>query len=189
MVGLLPNSLIDRLGLAFVQNRDLIYLLGQVPNDIGSSEYCYRYRGVAHSPAPYLNLAEEANLARLVLKLNEAGVLNSAHDVSDGGLLTALFECAFASNMAFNVTKPESLTDIRNDAFWFGEGGGRVVVSISPEYETLFLQLVKSFTLPAWYLGTVALEVVTVDGQNWSSKDDFRILYDTALERALGIEK
>jgi phosphoribosylformylglycinamidine synthase len=189
MVGLLPDALTDQLGLAFAQNRDLVYLLGQVPNDIGSSEYCYRYRGVAHSPAPYLNLAEEVNLAQLMLKLNEAGVLNSAHDVSDGGLLTTLFESAFAANLAFNVAKPESLAGIRNDAFWFGEGGGRIVVTITPEYETLLLRLAKSFNVPAWHLGTVALEMITVEGTVWASKDYFLNLYNTALELAIGLEQ
>jgi phosphoribosylformylglycinamidine synthase len=144
---------------------------------------------VAHSPAPYLNLAEEVNLAQLMLKLNEAGVLNSAHDVSDGGLLTTLFESAFAANLAFNVAKPESLAGIRNDAFWFGEGGGRIVVTITPEYETLLLRLAKSFNVPAWHLGTVALEMITVEGTVWASKDYFLNLYNTALELAIGLEQ
>lgn len=117
MVGLLDNALDFRLGLAFENEGDAIYLLGTVTDDMGCSEYLRIRREVQYSPAPYLNLEEEAKLQGLVLALNAQKLLVSANDVSDGGLMLTLLECSFPNGRGFHVASP---LGIRKDAFLYG---------------------------------------------------------------------
>src|SRR5690606_15951695 len=99
----------------------------EVTEDINSSEYLYSYCGQKLSPAPYFDLDKEYILHQLVKKLIRDGKVQSMHDVSDGGLICCLLESGFHTSTGFTLQTPENL---RKDAFLFGEGQGRVVVSV-----------------------------------------------------------
>ena len=62
------------------------------------------------------------------------GYLSSAHDISDGGLSVALSECCISSGLGANCQLPISL--VRLDRLLFGEGGARVIVSVSADKES-----------------------------------------------------
>ena len=107
-----------------------VYLLGSGPGQpasaLGGSEYLEHIHGrVAGLPA--VDLQGEYALQRLVLRAHGEGLLVSAHDCSEGGLAVALAECSVLGNRAFkgDVELPGRL-----DAALFGEGQGRIVVSI-----------------------------------------------------------
>jgi phosphoribosylformylglycinamidine synthase len=72
----------------------------------------------------------EVATIELVLAAAEEGILSSAHDVSGGGLATALAESAIAGGLGAEV---ELAAGRRNDEVLFGEGGGRVLLSLPPE--------------------------------------------------------
>jgi phosphoribosylformylglycinamidine synthase len=80
----------NRMTLDFKNAGDLIYLVGESRNDIGSSEYLFGIREIKYSPAPYFDLDEEFNVQKAVSALIAQRLVESAHDVSDGGLFTAL---------------------------------------------------------------------------------------------------
>ena len=67
---------------------------------------------------------------KLALIIKE-GLIESAHDVSEGGLFITLLESSFRNNLGFDVVASDYR--IRKDAFWFGEAQSRVVVSVNPE--------------------------------------------------------
>src|SRR5690606_20803641 len=104
--------------LAFQNKGDLIYMIGRAQNDIGSSEYLYAYHKVKLSPSPYFNLDEEFALQAQIKDLIQSDLLQSAHDVSDGGLFITLLEAAMPNNLGFSV---ETDSDYRKDAYLFGE--------------------------------------------------------------------
>ena len=88
MIGLLEKE--HQMTLDFKKKGDLIYLIGSSKNDINSSEYLYSYHNVKLSPPPQFNLSEEYVMQAIVQKLIRLRILESAHDVSDGGLFITL---------------------------------------------------------------------------------------------------
>ncbi|MDQ3683782.1 MAG: phosphoribosylformylglycinamidine synthase subunit PurL, partial [Bacteroidota bacterium] len=83
MVGLIED-LDKKMTLDFKKAGDLIYLLGDAKNDINTSEYLHKVCGVEYSPAPYFELEEEFLLQQKISTLIEEGIIESAHDVSEG---------------------------------------------------------------------------------------------------------
>ncbi|HBB57914.1 MAG TPA: phosphoribosylformylglycinamidine synthase subunit PurL [Chitinophagaceae bacterium] len=187
MVGLLEH-LDNKMTLGFKSDEDEIYVLGAITNDLGCSEYLHRLCGVTHSPAPYFVLDEEYALQQLVASLVEAKLIASAHDVSEGGLMTTLLEKSFSGGRGFNVKSPERAHDgkpLRADACWFGEGQSRVVVTVPAELRTAFLQHVAKGPVPVTLLGRVEGQSVLVDGNNWGAVVDWQRRYDTTIENQL----
>ncbi|MBM3922055.1 MAG: phosphoribosylformylglycinamidine synthase subunit PurL [Sphingomonadales bacterium] len=187
MVGLLEN-IENKMTLGFKEDGDEIYLLGTVTNDLGCSEYLHRLCGVMHSPAPYFELDEEYAVQRLIASLIDARLIASAHDVSEGGLITTLLEKSFVKGLGFSVKGPERANDgkpLRADACWFGEGQSRVVVSVPAQSRNAFLQHVAQGPVPITLLGQVTGTSVLVDGANWGAVADWKHRYDSAIESYL----
>ncbi|MEO9210927.1 MAG: phosphoribosylformylglycinamidine synthase subunit PurL, partial [Ginsengibacter sp.] len=89
MVGLLEN-IENKMTLHFKNEGDVIYLLGKNEEDFNCSEYLHKIKAVEYSPAPYFNLEEEFRLHNTVSKLITKRLIQSAHDISEGGLLVTL---------------------------------------------------------------------------------------------------
>lgn len=182
MLGIVEDKK-HQMGLGFKKAGDHIFLLGNVFVDcINSSEYLYSYCGVKNSPAPSFNLEEEYQLHQLVKDLIRSGLIQSCHDVSDGGLICNLLESGFIKGLGFEINKT---MDGRKDAFLFGEAQGRVVVTIQPEHLKAFTEVVKKHTIFAESLGTVTSGEVKVDGENWGNVGDFEKSYLTSIEKKL----
>jgi phosphoribosylformylglycinamidine synthase subunit PurL len=179
MVGLL-ESIDEKMTLHFKQSGDVIYLIGESKNDIASSEYVHKLKGVHLSPAPAFDLEEEFALQQTVADLITKKLIASAHDLSEGGLTIALLESGFAGNKGFDVT---AKTDLRNDAFWFGEAQSRVLVSVSAANENDLIAALKGKAYLK--LGTVTNGEVKVDGEDWGSIGEWKDAYDTAIEKLL----
>src|SRR6185436_16555203 len=126
MVGLLEN-VNDKMTLDFKHEGDVIVLIGEQKNDIASSEYLHKIRNVELSPAPLLDLDEEYAVQKFISSLIKEKLILSAHDISEGGLIVALFESGFNHNLGFDIAADNG--EIRLDAFWMGEAQSRVVVS------------------------------------------------------------
>jgi phosphoribosylformylglycinamidine synthase len=181
MVGLMDDVSMQ-MTIPFKNEGDLVYVIGKMTDDIASSEYLYSYLGIKNSPAPYLNLKEEHHLHRSVRSLIAAKLIKSAHDISDGGLIVCLLEKAFTSGFGFNVNTDSAF---RKDAFLFGEGQGRAVITVAPEHKEAFEAAVKGMNLPALFLGPVAGKEAVVDGESFGHIDSLKYRYDHALEEAL----
>jgi phosphoribosylformylglycinamidine synthase II len=179
MVGLLEDVR-EKMTLDFKSEGDVIYLLGEIREDIGSSEYLHKVVGVEYSPAPYFDIEEELRLQKKVAELIDRKLIVSAHDVSEGGLFVTLAESAFPRGLGFAV---EETGTIRQDAFWFGEAQGRVVVSVNPARENEFLKAVKGF--PCAELGEVRGGTFEVNNEDWGSVEEWKESYDTAIGRVM----
>ncbi|HEY0059820.1 MAG TPA: phosphoribosylformylglycinamidine synthase subunit PurL [Flavisolibacter sp.] len=179
MVGLVED-LEKKMSLDFKKPGQIIYLVGASKNDIGSSEYLHKLVGVSLSPAPYFNLEEEFLMQKVIASLISEHIISSAHDISEGGLFVALCESGFARGLGFSITTQE---EFRKDAYLFGEAQGRVVVSVEPDNEALLLQEIGA--VPAARIGQVTSGAIEIDGEDWGLIEDWRLKYDTALEKHL----
>lgn len=182
MLGLMEDFN-NRMTLNFQQSGDLIYLLGQPSNDIASSEYLYSYRGVKASPAPAFDIDAELAMQQTLGQLISQKLIVSAHDLSDGGLFVALAESAMAGNVGFDVqtSAVETTDEFRLDAILFGEGQGRVIVSVTAEQRDSFESAVADSGVPCVQIGSVTENTFVVDGQTLMTVSDAKRLYDNAL--------
>lgn len=183
MVGLLENWK-DKMTLDFKEEGDVIYLLGISGNDINCSEYLHRICGVEFSPAPHFDLEEEYNLQQKLMELIKKRLIQSAHDISEGGLFTALCESGFNREIGFSV---QTKSDIRKDAWLFGEAQSRVIVTVALEDVKKFESIINNF--PHEKIGVVTSGEVVVDGEFWGTIDWWKDEYDTALENYLSKEE
>lgn len=184
MVGLL-DSLENKMTLGFKHEGDCIYLLGNSVNDINSSEYLHKIAGVEFSPAPHFDLDEEFSMQQALASVIEKRLVDSAHDISEGGLMVCLMESAFSNQLGFEVTGSDS---IRTDAWWFGEAQGRVVVSVSPSRREAFIKFTEESLVPFRHIGTVTSGDVIVDRQHWGRIQEWKEKYDNAISRLLNAE-
>lgn len=181
MLGLLPDKS-NVMTLDFKNEGDLIYMIGEAHNDISSSEYVYSYHKIKNTPAPYFNLDEEFNVQEAVKAVIKSKLVESAHDVSDGGLFVTLAESAIVRNLGFEIFTDKNL---RKDAFLFGESQGRVVVSLKKEQETDLISLLKKQDVKFVKVGFVTGSEFKIDNETLLTVADARDLYDTALEKLL----
>ncbi len=179
MVGVLDH-ISDAMTLDFKQEGDAIYLLGQSRNDINGSEYLFKLHDVQHSPAPHFDLKEEAALQQTVASVIKSKLVVSAHDVMEGGLFTTLLESSLQNGLGFSINLHEG---IRKDAFLFGEAQSRVVVSVSQDQVAAFEAALGAH--PYEKLGTVTGNSIAIAGDNWGTVNDWKELYDTAIEKEL----
>ncbi|HOY72217.1 MAG: phosphoribosylformylglycinamidine synthase subunit PurL [Bacteroidales bacterium] len=181
MIGMLENKN-HHTTLAFEEKGHMIFLIGKSRNDIASSEYLYSYHGIKQSPAPFFDLDEEFAIQQALLDLIARNLVQSAHDVSDGGLFIALLESAMPRNLGFDITTD---AEIRTDAFLFGESQGRIVVSVSPSRETHFIDYMVEHGIPFTALGHVTKSEIRIDDVSFGFVADLKQLYDTALEKIM----
>jgi phosphoribosylformylglycinamidine synthase subunit PurL len=175
MVGIL-DSPDHKMTLGFKQAGDLIFLIGKATNDLGSSEYLHKVCGVEYSPAPHFNSSEELAMQGCVASLIAGGLVNAAHDVSEGGLFITLLESGFAGGKGFTVSQHNQA--IRKDAYWFGESQSRVVVAVSPDKQDAFRHFIDSTHVPINLLGEVCGDDVVIDGELWGALSSWQAPYD-----------
>ena len=181
MIGLVSN-IENVTTLRFKESGDLIYQIGPSYEDIGSSQYLVEIHNVLKSPVPKFDLDEEFNVQERVKEIIKRGVAASAHDVSEGGLITAIMECSFNSGLGFNITT-DSL--IRKDAFLFGESQSRVVISVSQENEDDFVDLMIKKDVDFHLLGHVTTGDIVIDDESWGNANEFQSLYEKSLGETL----
>ena len=181
MLGVMKDKSLQ-MTLDFKYKGDLIFLLGTTQDEINSSEYLANIVGTLGSPAPYFNMEEEYQLQQCIKGLIKNSFINAAHDVSDGGLFTTLVEMCFPNDLGFDVITD---SEIRKDAFLFGESQSRVVVSVVEDDEDKFLDYVAEMNIPCLLLGHVTKGRCTVDEQNFGMIADYKELYDNAIGKEM----
>ncbi len=169
--------------LDFKSEGDLIYLIGESVNDIASSQYLASWHKVAASPAPYFDLDKEHAMHQVIKALIKEKLIRSAHDVADGGLYVALLESSLPRVLGFDI---ESDGSIRKDAFLFGEAQGRVVVSVSPEQQEAFVEVLATSETEFSLLGTVTSGSQVIDGESFGDTSSIKSVYDNVLHGIMG---
>ncbi|MCE2845272.1 MAG: phosphoribosylformylglycinamidine synthase subunit PurL [Sediminibacterium sp.] len=182
MVGIVEDMK-NRMTLDFKSEEDTIVLLGTQRNDIGSSEYLNKIKGVAHSSAPHFELEEEFALQQLVAQLIKDHSIESAHDISEGGLIVTLLEAAYFNNKGFEVSSNNS--SLRKDAYWMGEAQSRVVVTCKAATIATIEAAAAKAGVEITVMGKVTNGAVNVDGEDWGNISVWKNKYDTAIENKL----
>jgi phosphoribosylformylglycinamidine synthase len=177
MVGTVDKS--KQMTLDFKTQGATIYMLGEIVDDINCSEYLYSYRGVKLSPAPYFDLEKEANMQRTLSDLINQGIIESAHDISEGGLFVATLESAMVRNMGFEIY---SAGDVRLDSFLFGESQGRAIVTVCAGKENEFFDMLSISGVACCAVGKVREDrEIIIDEESFGKISDYKKVYDNTI--------
>jgi phosphoribosylformylglycinamidine synthase subunit PurL len=128
MVGLLED-VEDRLVQGFRREGDVILVAGMNREELGGSEYLATIHGRVGGTPPWIDLRFEKRLQAFVLESARGGLLQSAHDVAEGGLAVALAESCMTAPAGPLGARIESDGSMRADAFLFGECQSRFLLS------------------------------------------------------------
>ena len=177
MIGTIEKD--KQMTMDFKTDGATVYLIGEMVDDISCSEYLYSYKGIKLSHAPYFDIDKEANMQKALSDLINQGIIESAHDVSEGGLFIAMLESAMCRNFGFELY---TSGEIRLDSFLFGEGQGRVVVTIKAGKENDFIDMLNISNVPCCAVGSVRADgVIMVDEEVFGKVSDFKMVYDNAI--------
>jgi len=149
MVGLLPDA-DKRVTLGFKNQGDYIYLIGGGEPTLGGSEYLAVIHGQEVGRPPALDMEAEKKLQAFLREAISQGLLQSSHDVSDGGLAVALAECCIAGEYGAGVT----LTNVNAQAL-FGESSALVIVSAAEQNMQRLRELASLSGVDAFWCGRV----------------------------------
>jgi len=186
MVGLIED--IDRHTRQwFVNEGDIVALLGG-PSSGGlcGSEYMLVVHGLERGVPPELDLVKEKNLQGACLKAIGAGIIISAHDVSEGGLAAALAECCLSPDGPVGAEIGLDMEGAREDEVLFGEAQSRIIVSFKNEDTERLKEICSSFNTPFKVIGSVSGNALKIEKLINLRIDDIKNAWAGTLERFLG---
>jgi len=137
----------------FKAEGDLIYQIGKTYNELGASEF-YRLFDELGSNVPKVKKEDSKRIYEKVMLANEQNLIESNHDISDGGLAVALTESAFGGGFGAEINL-DKLIDLDLNSTLFSESHSRFVCSIKPENKSKFEEI---FGEDAVLLGNVTSE-------------------------------
>jgi phosphoribosylformylglycinamidine synthase len=182
--GVYPTPVLGMVGLiedmkhlatcGFKGNDEVILLLGKTHEDLGGSEYLAEIHKQIIGEPPRLDLENEKAIQQFCLKLIKNGLVSSAHDVSDGGLLIALAECCLAAqnnlilgaDIELNSSSAAFANNISLAASLFGESQSRIIISIKQDKLETVESLAKEDNILCTKIGNTSGEdfVVRLNG-------------------------
>ena len=167
MVGLV-SDITKICGQSWTKEGDIIYLLGNAAPTLGGSEYLAAVHGTVAGKPPQVNFELERSVQTVCRYGVSQGWINSAHDLTEGGLGVALAEACIGNNLGARVQIPVSESQ-RLDEVLFGEVAGQIVVSVSPNSATTWETYLEGNLAARWSkIGVVGrssglLEILTND--------------------------
>jgi phosphoribosylformylglycinamidine synthase len=169
---ILPTPVIGVLGViddvarrtkqAFGTDGALLYLLGDTREEFGGSEWAHVVHGYLGGLPPQVDLDRERLLADILINASRDGLIDSAHDLSEGGLAHALVEACLRGGAGARIVLPEG-----SDPFvaLFSESTGRAVVSVPRSEEVRFTDMCTARGLPRARIGVIDLLDTDLDVQ------------------------
>jgi phosphoribosylformylglycinamidine synthase II len=172
--GIQPTPLLALVGLLedashavpshFQRPGDVVLLIGETKEeDIGGSAYLAAQHCIERGKLPHLDYVLERKTCDLMRLLATKGLLESCHDLSQGGLGIALAECCFRDYEApLGVTLALTRKNVRSDLALFSESGARFLVSVAPANVAAVKDLIQKSGLVLSGEGTVGGDTISV---------------------------
>ena len=108
---------------------NIVLVIGKTEGHIDQSLFARNILDEKNGPPPEINLFNEKNNGETLLKLMDSGLIKSAHDVSIGGIITAVSKMCIKGNKGINLKKPKFL--INEIEYFFAEDQGRYIIEIT----------------------------------------------------------
>ncbi|MCU7517733.1 MAG: phosphoribosylformylglycinamidine synthase subunit PurL, partial [Ignavibacteria bacterium] len=184
MIGLVED-LKDITTSYFKAEGDLVYLLGEDFEEMGGSEYMQLIYQKVTGEAPRMDLAVEKKLQDTLLALIRGGFIRSAHDVSDGGILTAVAECCIMDLEKAVGAEINIPVKTREDFSFFSESQSRVIVSVEASRKEEFEKKLSEAGQPFIQLGKTGGKDLRVNGRYEFNLDNLIDLYYNSISKVM----
>ncbi|MCZ4123974.1 phosphoribosylformylglycinamidine synthase subunit PurL [Streptomyces sp. H39-S7] len=151
-----------RTPMAFAEEGQLLYLLGDTAEEFGGSAWSEVIHGHLGGLPPKVDLERERLLGEILISGSRDGMIDAAHDLSDGGLIQAVTESCLRGGKGARIVVPDDLDPF---VLLFSESAGRAIVAVPRSEELRFNDMCGARGLPAARIGVVDGEVIEVQGQ------------------------
>ncbi|MFD3485595.1 phosphoribosylformylglycinamidine synthase subunit PurL [Streptomyces sp. NPDC058665] len=179
-----------RTPIAFGEEGQLLYLLGETREEFGGSAWSQVIHDHLGGLPPKVDLDREKLLGEILISASRDGMIDAAHDLSDGGLIQAVTESCLRGGHGARLVVPDSSSisgSATGDAFTFlfSESAGRAVVAVPRSEETRFTDMCGARGLPATRIGVVDGEEVEVQGEFSIPLSELRTAHEGTIEALL----
>jgi len=183
MLGLIDN-VSQTVGNSFVASDECVALVGWQRDELGGSEYQKVTSGKITGDAPFIDIDEECRLQKAVLASIRAGLVTSAHDCAEGGLLVAIAEMMFRHAIGAQIMLPFTA----HAAALFGEAQSRIIVSLKRERLSALSQICQDFGVPVTVLGDTGGDSMRINGVAIASISELQSTYSNSLSTLLSAQ-
>ncbi|WP_329385571.1 phosphoribosylformylglycinamidine synthase subunit PurL [Streptomyces sp. NBC_01716] len=179
-----------RTPIAFAEEGQLLYLLGETREEFGGSAWSQVIHDHLGGLPPKVDLDREKLLGEILISASRDGMIDAAHDLSDGGLIQAVTESCLRGGNGARLVVPDTSSisgSATGDAFTFlfSESAGRAVVAVPRSEETRFTDMCGARGLPATRIGVVDGEEVEVQGEFSIPLSELRTAHEGTIEALL----
>jgi len=143
---------------AFKSAGDAVILVGGEGSELGASHYLLAIHGRKEGTPPALDFDREIALQNSIRALIREGLIQSAHDCSEGGLAVTLAESCLSAEPSLGATVAFAPEGTRADVALFNESQSRVVLSVKKENVSAVLALLAEQGVPAAEIGEVSAD-------------------------------
>jgi len=156
----------------FKEIDNIVLVIGKTEGHIDQSLFARNILDEKNGPPPEINLFNEKNNGETLLKLIDSGLIKSAHDVSIGGIITAVSKMCIKGNKGINLKKPKFL--INEIEYFFAEDQGRYIIEIAKENLKKVTDLLNKNAVHFDELGTINENQLFINDKTKVTIDELR---------------
>ena len=179
-IGIKPTPSIGGVGLIKDYNKmitmdfkeidNLVLVIGKTEGHLDQTLFARNILDEKNGPPPEINLFNEKNNGETLLKLIESNLIKSAHDVSLGGIITAVTKMCIKGKKGINLNKPKYL--INEMEYFFGEDQGRYIIEVNKKDLKKVTDLLKKNAVHFDELGTINKNELYIDDKTKVTIDE-----------------
>lgn len=192
-----PTPVIGMLGLIedlkhittsnFKNAGDLVYLLGEDLEEVGGSEYLKEVHDLVVGNSPKIDLNVEKELHSTLLDAIRNSLINSAHDISEGGIITSLAESCIGDQENPIGAEVDIPVKTRLDFTLFSESQSRVIVSVSPSHKEEFEKITGEHSTPITLIGKTTEKDLKINDEITISLETLIDIYYNTISRKMNV--
>ena len=160
-----------------IKEKETLFLVGNNSSHLGRTALLYDVFSIEEGDAPIVNLEEEFDTGMFILELNKRGIIEAAHDISDGGLIVAIFEMCAHSNIGTKIKDAEP-------HWYFSESQGRYIISVKGDNIKTLNETAREMRIDLEEVGLAGGETF-IAGREHISLKSLKELYFSGLNELL----
>ena len=182
-VGLIKNYQ-NMVTMDLKQSNNILLVVGKTEGHLAQSLFARDILNEKNGPPPEINLFNEKNNGEIILKLMDKKFIKSAHDVSLGGIITALSKMCIKGKKGATLKKPNYL--INQFEYLFSEDQGRYIIEIEKNNFNNVTEILKKNSIHYDDLGTVNENELIIDEKSKVTIDELIKFHTSWLNRYIG---
>jgi len=178
-IGLI-NNVENMVTTKLKKEKSLLIVIGKTLGNLNQSIFSREILKKKSGPPPEINLFNEKNNGETLLELIQKKLVLSAHDVSTGGLLTALSEMCIAGNLGAMINSPKSLINLNE--YFFGEDQGRYIIEVDKKNNDMVTEILNNNSVFFENIGNTQKEYLFLEDELNIHVDELRKLNNNWFE-------